>query len=113
MMSKLHRCDPRTPPTDDLMSKKSKLLTGYLEFIINEINKQKNNCLEIITPKENRGCQVSIVAHGQGRSLYDKLIENGVIPDWREPNVIRCAPVPMYNSFEDIYRFGEILHQLL
>jgi kynureninase len=53
------------------------------------------------------------VAHGHGKALYNKLIENGVIPDWREPNVIRCAPVPMYNSFEDIYRFGEILLKLL
>ena len=44
---------------------------------------------------------------------YDVLIENGVIPDWREPNVIRIAPVPLYNSFEDIYRFGEILLQIM
>lgn len=97
----------------DKLIAKSKELTSYLEFIVEEINKQKNNCLEIITPKQNRGCQLSIVAHGQGRALYDKLIENGVIPDWREPNVIRCAPVPMYNSFIDIYRFGEILMRLL
>ncbi len=97
----------------DKLNEKSVLLTAYLEFIIEEINKEKNNCLEIITPKTNRGCQISIVAHGQGKALYNKLIENGVIPDWREPNVIRCAPVPMYNSFEDIYRFGEILQQLL
>jgi len=97
----------------DKLNEKSKVLTAYLEFIVGEINKQKNNCLEIITPKANRGCQISIVAHGQGKSLYNKLIENGVIPDWREPNVIRCAPVPMYNSFEDIYRFGEILNRLL
>lgn len=97
----------------DALNEKSKVLTAYLEFIVGEINKQKNNCLEIITPKENRGCQISIVAHGQGKALYNKLIENGVIPDWREPNVIRCAPVPMYNSFEDVYRFGEILLKLL
>jgi kynureninase len=97
----------------DKLLEKSKVLTEYLEFVVGEINKQKNNCLEIITPKENRGCQLSIVAHGQGKALYNKLIENGVIPDWREPNVIRCAPVPMYNSFEDIYRFGEILNRLL
>ncbi len=95
------------------LNEKTKLLTAYLEFIVEEINKQKNNCLQIITPKQNRGCQISIVAHGQGKALYNKLIENGVIPDWREPNVIRCAPVPMYNSFEDIYRFGEILNRLL
>lgn len=97
----------------DKLIEKSKALTSYLEYIVGEINKQKNNCLEIITPKENRGCQISIVAHGHGKALYNKLIENGVIPDWREPNVIRCAPVPMYNSFEDIYRFGEILNALL
>ncbi len=97
----------------DALNKKSKELTAYLEFVVEEINKQKNNCLEIITPKENRGCQLSIVAHGQGKALFNKLMENGVIPDWREPNVIRCAPVPMYNSFEDVYRFGEILLKLL
>jgi kynureninase len=53
------------------------------------------------------------VAHGYGKALYGKLIENGVIPDWREPNVIRCAAVPLYNSFEDIFRFGQILDRLL
>ena len=95
------------------LNKKSKELTAYLEFVVREINKQKNNCLEIITPIERRGCQLSIVAHGHGKALYNKLIENGVILDWREPNVIRCAPVPKYNSFEDIYRFGEILLSLL
>lgn len=92
---------------------KSRRLTAYLEFIVNDINAQKNNCLQIITPSENRGCQISIVAHGHGKPLYTKLIENGVIPDWREPNVIRCAAVPLYNSFEDLYRFGEILKKLL
>ena len=95
------------------LNEKSKKLTSYLEFIVGEINKEKNNCLEIITPKANRGCQISIVAHGKGKALYNSLTENGVIPDWREPNVIRCAPVPMYNSFEDVYRFGEILKSLL
>ncbi len=92
---------------------KSKKLTAYLEFIVEEVNKKKNNCLQIITPKENRGCQLSIVANGYGKPLYNQLIENGVIPDWREPNVIRCAPVPLYNSFEDVYRFGAILTNLL
>ena len=97
----------------DALVERSKRLTAYLEFIVGEVNKQKNNCLEIITPKENRGCQISIVANGYGKPLYNKLIENGVIPDWREPNVIRCAPVPLYNSFEDIFRFGQILLNLL
>lgn len=97
----------------DALIEKSKTLTSYLEFIIGEINKEKNNCLQIITPKDNRGCQLSIVANGYGKPLFNKLMENGVIPDWREPNVIRCAPVPLYNSFEDLYRFGEILKSLL
>ncbi len=92
---------------------KSKLLTEYLEFVINDINLRKNNCLQIITPIKNRGCQISIVANGYGKALYNELIKNGVIPDWREPNVIRCAPVPLYNSFTDIFRFGEILNNLL
>lgn len=93
--------------------RKSQHLTAWLEFVVQQVNAKKNDCLQIITPKENRGCQISIVAHGYGKRLYNELIENGVIPDWREPNVIRCAPVPLYNSFEDVYRFGEILTQLL
>jgi len=92
---------------------KSQKLVAYLEFIIHDINSRKNNCLQIITPVSNRGCQLSIVAHGYGKALYSKLIENGVIPDWREPNVIRCAAVPLYNSFQDLYRFGQILESLL
>jgi kynureninase len=97
----------------DALINKSQQLVSYLEFIIEEVNKEKNNCLEIITPKQNRGSQLSIVAHGYGKALYSKLIENGVIPDWREPNVIRCAAIPLYNSFEDMYRFGEILRKVL
>jgi kynureninase len=93
--------------------KKSEQLTAYLEFIIEQINDEKNNCLQIITPRNNRGCQLSIVANGYGKALYNQLIDSGVVPDWREPNVIRCAPVPLYNSFEDIFRFGEILKKLL
>jgi kynureninase len=93
--------------------KKSRDLVSYLEFIIEEVNREKNNCLQIITPSENRGCQLSIVAKGYGKALYNKLVENGVVPDWREPNVIRCAAVPLYMSFEDIFRFGQILRRVL
>lgn len=89
---------------------KSKILTAYLEFIIHDINKSKNTELEIITPIENRGCQISIIAKNQNKQLFNKLINHGVITDWREPNVIRCAPVPMYNSYEDVYRFGTLLN---
>jgi kynureninase len=99
---------------DRLVSKAEKL-TGYLEFVIDEINKGLDEKLEIITPrdKKQRGCQLSIIAHGRGKDLFNKLMKEGVISDWREPNVIRCAPVPLYNSFEDVFRFGEILKAAL
>lgn len=92
---------------------KGKKLSSYLEKTVNKVSAEHKNCLQIITPKEKRGCQISFIANGYGKPLYNKLIENGVIPDWREPNVIRCAPVPLYNSFQDVYRFGQILNSLL
>jgi kynureninase len=91
--------------------KKSKMLTAYLDFIIRDLNKQYANALEIITP-DARGAQVSVVAHGYGKNLFEAMTASGIIADWREPNVIRCAPVPLYNSFEDVFRFGQILSQL-
>jgi len=93
---------------------KSEKLTSYQEFIIQDINKRNPEFnLEIITPSnpEKRGCQLSIVAHGKGRSLFEKLSKEGVVTDWREPNVIRIAPVPLYNSFKDAYLFGKILER--
>lgn len=92
---------------------KGKKLSTYLEKTVNEVSSSHKNCLKVITPKDRRGCQISFIAQGYGKALYNKLIENGVIPDWREPNVIRCAPVPLYNSFDDVYRFGLILNSLL
>ena len=94
----------------DSLVEKSKNLTGYLEFIIGEINSDipQHSVLEIITSQE-RGCQLSIIAHGRGKDLFNKLMNEGVISDWRDPNVIRVAPVPLYNSFEDVFRFGEIV----
>ena len=70
---------------------------------------------EIITPKEerNRGCQLSILMHGQGKDMFDFISSEGVIADWREPNVIRLAPVPLYNSFEDIFKLGQIIEKAL
>ena len=90
-----------------LINKRNKI-TSYLEFILNEIDRQVEGSFEIITP-EDRGCQLSVLLHGQGRPLFDYLMKNGVITDWREPNVIRLAPAPFYSSFEDMYRFGQIL----
>ncbi|KPM30278.1 kynureninase [Croceitalea dokdonensis DOKDO 023] len=90
--------------------KKQKLLTSYLEFVLTEVDKQVASSFEIITPKE-RGCQLSVFLHGEGRAIFDYLMKNGVITDWREPNVIRLAPAPFYCSFEDMFWFGEVLKE--
>ena len=100
---------------DKLIAKRN-LITSYLEFILHEIDKELEGAdFEILTPsnQEERGCQLSVYLHGQGRELFDRLMKNGVITDWREPNVIRLAPAPFYCSFEDMYEFGQILKQLI
>ena len=92
----------------DLIEKRNTIV-AYLEFVLKEIdNEIAESTFEIITPKE-RGCQLSVFLHGQGKSLFNYLMKNGVITDWREPNVIRLAPAPFYCSYEDMYRFGQIL----
>jgi kynureninase len=94
--------------------RKRNQLTAYLEFILHEIDREIDGTeFEIITPanQEERACQLSVFLHGQGRSLFDYLMKNGVITDWREPNVIRLAPAPFYCSYEDMYDFGQILKQ--
>ncbi|MCR8668376.1 kynureninase [Aestuariibaculum sp. M13] len=94
------------------LTEKSKKLTGYFEFLINELN---NEHIKIITPKNSneRGCQLSIQVKNADKTLHHKLTEAGIICDWREPDVIRCAPVPLYNSFEDVYNMVEILKGIL
>ena len=97
----------------DKIIKKRNLITSYLEFILHEIDIEVSGHFEIITPKnqEERACQLSVFFHGAGRNLFDYLMKNGVVTDWREPNVIRFAPVPLYCSFEDMYSFGQILKE--
>ncbi|MCF6129107.1 kynureninase [Flavobacterium sp. AS60] len=98
---------------DKLIAKRNEL-TAYLEFILHEIDAAIDGTeFEIITPtnQEERACQLSVFLHGQGKSLFNYLMKNGVITDWREPNVIRLAPVPFYCSYEDMYDFGQILKQ--
>lgn len=88
-------------------------LTGYLEYLINSIS---NSSISIITPSSpsQRGSQLSIKLNDADNSLFQKITKDGVIADWREPNVIRVAPVPMYNSFEDVFNFYRILkHHLI
>lgn len=95
----------------DKLREKSIRLTGYAEKVVQEVGRKYGVHLEIITPSDpaQRGCQLSVIAHGKGRALYERLTQEYVSVDWREPNVIRLAPVPMYNSFEDIFRFGQAL----
>lgn len=100
---------------DALIAKRDQL-TGYLEFIINDISSRYENVdFEIITPKElsKRGAQLSILAHGKGKELFNYISKEGIVADWREPNVIRIAPAPLYNNYEDVYRFGQILEGAL
>jgi kynureninase len=93
---------------------KAKMLSDYLLFILDEINASLDKkIIEIITPRNDKGCQVSILMLEKGKEVFEALKQNGVIADWREPNVIRVAPVPLYNSFEDVFRFGEILKAFL
>lgn len=101
----------------DALIRKRIDLTNYLEFLILDLSARKGDLcsFEIITPKnpEKRGAQLSILVHGMGKSLFDAITKMGVIADWREPNVIRIAPVPLYNSYEDVYRFGESLEKAI
>lgn len=100
---------------------KSEKLTGYLEFLLQEINREEER-FHIITPDgpQHRGCQLSIYTPRNGRRLYNYLEKNGVISDWREDNlhgaaaageagVIRVAPAPLYNSFQDVFEFARLL----
>jgi len=100
---------------DKLITKRN-LITAYLEFVLHEIDNELDGAeFEILTPsnQDERGCQLSVYLHGQGRELFERLMKNGVITDWREPNVIRLAPAPFYCSFEDMYDFGQILKDLI
>jgi kynureninase len=93
----------------DALVAKGKKLNAFLEQVVMDAQ-ASNDKLEftIITPEE-RGCQLSMLANENGKALFDYLTEHDVIADWREPNVIRLAPVPLYNSFMDVWEFGELL----
>lgn len=94
--------------------KKSNQLTQFLFHILDEINKeQKHKVTEVITPRDAHGCQVSIFMLERGKEIFDALIDAGIFADWREPNVIRIAPVPLYNTFEDVWKFGNIIKTIL
>ena len=96
----------------EALRKKSVTLTGFLEFLISQIQTDK---IDIITPSDSsqRGCQLSVRVIGSDKGLFHALRDRGVITDWREPDVIRVSPTPMYNSFEEVYRFVDLLKQCL
>ena len=94
------------------LRKKSDQLTAYLEFLLlDRMKEQQETNFTIITPSDpkQRGAQISLLALKNGKELFNKLTANRIIADWREPNVIRVAPVPLYNTFEEAYRFVEVL----
>ena len=86
------------------LREKSLKLTSYMEFLLDSL---QSNAFSIMTPRnsDERGCQLSIVVHQGGRKVFEALEAQGVICDWREPDCIRVAPVPLYNSFADVYHF--------
>jgi kynureninase len=96
---------------------KSEVLTSYLEFLLDELSAEFGaRCsFEIITPRDlkQRGAQLSILVHGKGKELFDYISDKGVVADWREPNVIRVAPAPLYNSFEDVYYLAAYIREYL
>jgi kynureninase len=99
----------------DTIVKKGQELSDYLLFIIDDLNsKLSEPIIKVLTPRneKEKGCQVSMLMLQNGKEVFDALTKNGVFADWREPDVIRVAPVPLYNSFEEVWRFGEILRDV-
>lgn len=96
------------------LRKKSIALTGYLEFLLKEIDPHETS-FTILTPNkiDERGCQLSIFMKKNGKTVFNALTKAGVLADWREPNVIRVAPVPLYNTFEEVFRFAEIFKKAI
>lgn len=94
------------------LRKKAKSLTSFCEFVIEDID---NDRIKIITPKDpdKRGSQLSIQVQNANKSLFDKITKAGVVADWREPDVIRIAPTALYNSYEDVFIFSQILKSQL
>lgn len=93
------------------LRKKSVMLTGYAEFLLKEIDPHQKY-FRIITPAE-RGCQLSILMQANGRKIFNKLTKAGVVADWREPDVIRIAPVPLYSTFEEVWTFAQLFKKSL
>ena len=96
----------------DAITAKSRTITAYLEYLLENLG---NENISIITPKDplQRGAQLSIRIKNSNKAFFNKLIDNGVICDWREPDVIRVAPAPLYNSYLNVFQFAQILKRIL
>jgi kynureninase len=97
----------------DALYRKSCFLTEYLNRLIDEIGTRKVELIHGGGPRTQPGCQASLVVHDRAREVLAALEENGVVADFREPNIIRVAPVPLYNTFHEVWRFAQILRQVL
>jgi kynureninase len=100
----------------EILNAKRRLLNNYLWFVLDEVNKSTSQkAIEFITPRPEaeRGCQISMLMLDRGKEIFEELMNQGVIADWREPNVIRIAPVPLYNTFEEVWRFGNTVRNIL
>ena len=95
----------------NLINKGSRL-SDYLIWLVNEINNNAGKTLiEVLTPS-SKGCQVSLLVKRNPKQIFDQLMENGIFADWREPDVIRVAPVPLYNTFTEVFNFSQVMKKL-
>ena len=98
------------------LRQKQRAMNDYLWFVLDELNRSaQQEAIEFITPRDQdeRSCQVSMLTLKRGKEIFEELGRQGVMVDWREPNVIRIAPVPLYNTFEEVWRFGNIIRLIL
>ncbi|XP_059109058.1 kynureninase-like [Peromyscus eremicus] len=102
------------------LRRKSILLTGYLEYMLKQYHSKENTenkgpVVNIITPSraEDRGCQLTLTFSISRKGVFEELEKRGVVCDKREPDGIRVAPVPLYNSFHDVYKFVRLLTAIL
>ncbi|HMO34151.1 MAG TPA: kynureninase [Lacibacter sp.] len=100
----------------DRIQEKREQLTAWLWNVLEEVNRSQNEpVIDFITPRDpaGHGCQVSMHMRQRGREIYDRLMQAGFFVDWREPSVIRLAPVPLYNTFEEVWSFGDALKRVV
>lgn len=94
--------------------KKGERLSDWLVFLIDDlVGRFPGRGIECITPRGAKGCQASLLTGPRGREVFDRLTDEGFVTDWREPDVIRLAPVPLYNSYSEVWRFHEAVGSIL